>query len=86
MFGCDHVLGWLGTARGYCHPALDSGLVVVGHQDILGGVLIYLVPSVIPTLSLRSNHAIGLENFYPLTGVWLVVVAIWMQTPWNIWN
>ena len=24
--------------------------------------------------------------FIPLTGVWLVVVAIWMQTPWNIWR
>ena len=24
--------------------------------------------------------------FIPLTLVWLVVVAAWMQTPWNIWN
>jgi len=29
---------------------------------------------------------LGWKIFIPLTGVWLVVVAIWMQTPWNIWH
>ena len=29
---------------------------------------------------------LGWKIFIPLTGVWLVVVAIWMQTPWNIWK
>lgn len=29
---------------------------------------------------------LGWKIFIPLTGVWFVVVAIWMQTPWNIWN
>lgn len=29
---------------------------------------------------------LGWKIFIPLTGVWLVVVAIWMQTPFNIWN
>jgi NADH-quinone oxidoreductase subunit H len=29
---------------------------------------------------------LGWKIFIPLTGVWLVVLAIWMQTPWNIWN
>jgi NADH-quinone oxidoreductase subunit H len=29
---------------------------------------------------------LGWKIFIPLTGVWLVVVAIWMQTPLNIWN
>lgn len=28
---------------------------------------------------------LGWKVFIPLTGIWLVVVAIWMQTPWNIW-
>lgn len=36
----------------------------------------------------RYDHImrLGWKIFIPLTGVWLVVVAIWMQTPWNIWN
>jgi NADH-quinone oxidoreductase subunit H len=29
---------------------------------------------------------LGWKIFIPLTIVWIVVVGIWMQTPWNIWN
>jgi NADH-quinone oxidoreductase subunit H len=29
---------------------------------------------------------LGWKVFIPLTGVWLLVVAIWMQTPWTIWR
>ena len=29
---------------------------------------------------------LGWKIFIPVTLVWLVVVAVWMQTPWNIWN
>jgi NADH-quinone oxidoreductase subunit H len=29
---------------------------------------------------------LGWKVFIPLTLFWLVLVAIWMQTPWNIWN
>ncbi len=29
---------------------------------------------------------LGWKVFIPITGVWLLVVAIWMQTPWNIWQ
>jgi NADH-quinone oxidoreductase subunit H len=29
---------------------------------------------------------LGWKVFIPITLVWLLVVAIWMQTPWNIWK
>lgn len=29
---------------------------------------------------------LGWKIFIPLTGIWLVVLAIWMQTPFNIWQ
>jgi len=29
---------------------------------------------------------LGWKIFIPVTLVWLVVVAAWIQTPWNIWN
>jgi NADH-quinone oxidoreductase subunit H len=29
---------------------------------------------------------LGWKIFIPVTLVWLVVVGIWMQTPWNIWH
>ena len=36
----------------------------------------------------RYDHImrLGWKIFIPVTLVWLVVVAIWMQTPWNIWK
>jgi NADH-quinone oxidoreductase subunit H len=29
---------------------------------------------------------LGWKVFIPLTIVWLVVIAAWMQTPWNPWQ
>mgnify|MGYP002261509350 CR=1 FL=1 len=29
---------------------------------------------------------LGWKIFIPLTLVWIVVIGVWMQTPWNIWN
>ncbi|TAK92174.1 MAG: NADH-quinone oxidoreductase subunit NuoH [Burkholderiaceae bacterium] len=29
---------------------------------------------------------LGWKIFIPLTIVWLVVIAVWMQTPWSIWK
>lgn len=29
---------------------------------------------------------LGWKIFIPVTLVWLVVVAVWIQTPWNIWD
>ncbi len=29
---------------------------------------------------------LGWKIFIPVTLVWLVVVGLWMQSPWNIWN
>ncbi len=29
---------------------------------------------------------LGWKVFIPITLAWLIVVAVWMQTPWNIWN
>ena len=29
---------------------------------------------------------LGWKIFIPVTLVWLLVVGLWMQSPWNIWN
>jgi NADH-quinone oxidoreductase subunit H len=29
---------------------------------------------------------LGWKIFIPLTIVWIVVVGIWMQTPWSLWK
>jgi NADH-quinone oxidoreductase subunit H len=36
----------------------------------------------------RYDHImrLGWKIFIPVTLTWLVVIAVWMQTPWNIWK
>jgi len=29
---------------------------------------------------------LGWKVFIPITLVWLILIAVWMQTPWNIWK
>jgi NADH-quinone oxidoreductase subunit H len=29
---------------------------------------------------------LGWKVFIPITLVWLIIIAVWMQTPWNIWS
>ena len=29
---------------------------------------------------------LGWKVFIPVTLVWLVLIGVWMQTPWNVWN
>jgi NADH-quinone oxidoreductase subunit H len=29
---------------------------------------------------------LGWKVFIPLTLVWIVVIGVWMQTPWNLWS
>jgi NADH-quinone oxidoreductase subunit H len=29
---------------------------------------------------------LGWKVFIPLTLVWIAVIGLWMQTPWNIWS
>ena len=34
----------------------------------------------------EGSMRLGWKVFIPITLVWLVVVAVWMQTPWSVWN
>jgi NADH:ubiquinone oxidoreductase subunit H len=43
-------------------------------------------PRHLPALPLRPDHAPGWKVFIPLTLVWIAVIGIWMQTPWNLWK
>ncbi len=39
-----------------------------------------------PRFRYDQNMRLGWQIFIPVTLVWLVLVAVWMQTPWNIWK
>jgi hypothetical protein len=44
---------------------LDSRLDMVRLENLCGGDHVLVGESDLPTLSLRPNHALGLENLYP---------------------
>ena len=44
------------------------------------------VRSTFPRFRYDQIMRLGWKIFIPVTLVWLVVVGLWMQTPWNIWK
>ena len=72
---------------------IDS--VVLNWIPPIGWFLVKMVCVVTLFLWLRATFPryrydqimrLGWKVFIPVTLVWLVVVGIWMQTPWNIWT
>jgi NADH-quinone oxidoreductase subunit H len=54
---------------------------------IFGGLSMYIwMRASFPRYRYDQIMRLGWKVFIPITLVWLVVVAIWMQTPWNIWG
>jgi NADH-quinone oxidoreductase subunit H len=40
----------------------------------------------LPTLRYDQIMRLGWKIFIPVTLVWLVVVGVWIMSPWNIWK
>ena len=62
------------------------GWLWLGLKTFVGVSLFIWFRASFPRYRYDQIMRLGWKIFIPLTGVWLVVVAIWMQTPWNIWN
>jgi len=53
---------------------------------IFGGLSMYIwMRASFPRYRYDQIMRLGWKVFIPITLVWLVVVSVWMQTPWNIW-
>ena len=53
---------------------------------IFGGLSMYIwIRASFPRYRYDQIMRLGWKIFIPITLVWLVVVAVWMQTPYNIW-
>ena len=69
--------GWLDSASNWFWLVFKTFIVV--------SLFIWFRAS-FPRYRYDQIMRLGWKVFIPITLVWLVVVAVWMQTPWNIWK
>jgi len=74
-------------------PPIDStvfnwipGWIWLGLKTFFMMTLFIWVRVTFPRFRYDQIMRLGWKVFIPVTLVWLVVVGVWMQTPWNIWN
>ena len=66
---------------------LDAvGLVLAVRQVFFVVSLFIWFRASFPRYRYDQIMRLGWKVFIPLTLVWLIVIAVWMQTPWNIWS
>ncbi len=77
--------GWLSPIDSVLFNWLP-GWIWLGLKTCLVVTLFIWVRATFPRYRYDQIMRLGWKIFIPVTLVWLVVIAVWMQTPWNIWN
>jgi NADH-quinone oxidoreductase subunit H len=62
------------------------GWIWLGIKTFVIVTLFIWVRATFPRYRYDQIMRLGWKIFIPVTLFWLVVVAVWMQTPWNIWK
>ena len=62
------------------------GWIWLGIKTFFMMTLFIWVRVTFPRFRYDQIMRLGWKIFIPVTLVWLVVVGVWMQTPWNIWK
>ena len=62
------------------------GWIWMGIKTFCVVTMFLWVRATFPRYRYDQLMRLGWKVFIPVTLVWLVVIGIWMQTPWNIWN
>ncbi|MGH8822357.1 MAG: NADH-quinone oxidoreductase subunit NuoH [Rhodoferax sp.] len=75
--------GWLSPVA-----VLDwiPGWIWLGLKTFVVTTMFLWVRATFPRFRYDQIMRLGWKIFIPVTLVWLVVVGVWMQTSWNIWN
>ncbi len=68
---------WLGFIPGWIWLGIKTFVVVT---------MFLWVRASFPRFRYDQLMRLGWKIFIPVTLVWLVVVGLWIQSPWNIWN
>ena len=77
--------GWLPPIDA---PLLNAipGWICLGLKTFVVVTLFLWVRSTFPRFRYDQIMRLGWKIFIPITLVWLVVVGLWIQSPWNIWK
>jgi len=75
--------GWLPPVEAL---GFIPGWIWLGLKTFVVVTMFLWVRATFPRFRYDQIMRLGWKIFIPVTLVWLVVVAAWMQTPWNIWK
>ena len=75
--------GWLPPVEAL---AFIQGWIWLGLKVFVVATMFLWVRATFPRYRYDQIMRLGWKIFIPVTLVWLVVVGLWMQTPFNIWN
>jgi len=74
-------------------PPIDSpffnwipGWIWLGAKTFIVVSMFIWIRATFPRFRYDQIMRLGWKIFIPVTLVWLILVGVWMQTPWNIWN
>jgi len=77
--------GWLSPIDHALFNAVP-GWIWLGLKTFVVVTMFLWVRATFPRYRYDQIMRLGWKIFIPVTLVWLLVVGIWLQTPWNIWN
>jgi NADH-quinone oxidoreductase subunit H len=77
--------GWLSPIDNALFNAIP-GWIWLGIKTFVVVTMFLWVRASFPRYRYDQIMRLGWKVFIPVTLVWLLVVGIWLQTPWNIWN
>jgi NADH-quinone oxidoreductase subunit H len=77
--------GWL-SPLDFAPFTWIPGWIWMGLKTFVVVTLFLWVRASFPRFRYDQIMRLGWKIFIPVTLVWLVVVGLWIQSPWNIWN
>jgi NADH-quinone oxidoreductase subunit H len=77
--------GWLSPIDNALFNMIP-GWIWLGLKTFVVVTMFLWVRATFPRYRYDQIMRLGWKIFIPLTLIWLLVVGIWIQTPWNIWN
>ena len=75
--------GWLSP---FVFLEFSPGWIWLGIKVFVVVTMFLWVRATFPRYRYDQIMRLGWKIFSPITLIWLVVVGLWMQTPYNIWN